>query len=72
MDYTGLLTYDATELVIRAIREAGLNRAEIGRRLRSIVPATGESGPIAWDGLGRNTRQPTLATIRSGRHQPLN
>lgn len=71
-DYTGLLTYDATELVIQAIRQAGLNRAEIGRRLRSVVPTTGQSGPIAWDGLGRNTRTPTLATIRNHRPQPLN
>ncbi len=71
LDYTASLTYDATWLVMQAIRRGGLSRAEIGRQLRQIVPCVGQSGLIAWDGLGSNTRRPTLATLHDGRTIPL-
>jgi branched-chain amino acid transport system substrate-binding protein len=69
-DYAVLLTYDAVSLVVRAIREAGLNRADIKTALRDHSPVRGVSGGIAWDGLGTNTRSPGLGTLREGKVVP--
>lgn len=70
-DYAALLTDDAVQLVIEAIRSAGLNRAAINTALRENSPTRGLSGRIDWDGLGTNTRTPSLATIRQGKVVPL-
>ena len=66
-DFAEVLTYDAVQLVVAAIRQAGLSRADIGHALRDLSPLSGLSGPIIWDGLGGNTRRPTLAVISQGR-----
>ncbi len=66
-DYATAHTYDAINLLIAAIRRAGLNRAKIGDALRELAPYPGLTGPIAWDKLGSNTRPVVLGTIRAGR-----
>ena len=53
-DYAGAYAYEATNLVIGAIRKAGLNRAGIYDAIRSDYP-------------GRNAHPVRLATVRSGR-----
>jgi branched-chain amino acid transport system substrate-binding protein len=53
-DYAGAYAYEATNLVIVAIRKAGLNRAGIYDAIRSDYP-------------GRNAHPVRLATVRSGR-----
>ncbi|MCU0962947.1 MAG: ABC transporter substrate-binding protein, partial [Pirellulaceae bacterium] len=65
-DYAGRHTYDAVWLVVRAIRQAGLNRADIAQALRTLSPTAGVSGPIEWDGPGSNVRRPQLAGLRDG------
>ena len=66
-DYAAVSSYDAVELLVAAIRKAGLNRARIGDALRSLAPWHGAAGTISWDTLGGNTRPPHLATISAGR-----
>ncbi len=66
-DYAAAHTYNALNLLIAAIRRAGLNRAKIGDALRDLAPYSGVTGTIAWDKLGSNTRAVVLGTIRAGR-----
>jgi hypothetical protein len=66
-DYTALLAYDATRLLIEAIHHAGPNRARIRLALAQASPWSGIAGPITFDGTGQNTHstiQP--AVIRDG------
>ncbi len=65
-DYAAAHTHDAVRMVIDAIRQTGLNRAEIGDALRAMSPIQGITGEIRWDGLGSNTRQVQLAAWRDG------
>ena len=66
-DYTAVLTYDATRLLIEAIRQAGPNRARIRETLAQLSPWSGLAGPIQFDGTGQNTRTNIcLGTIRDG------
>jgi ABC-type branched-subunit amino acid transport system substrate-binding protein len=55
-DYAALLTYDATRLLVEAIRRAGPNRAQIREALVQLSPWSGLGGEIAFDGTGQNTR----------------
>lgn len=55
-DYTAALAYDATRLLIQAIRQAGPHRARIRESLRQLSPWPGVAGPIGFDGTGQNTR----------------
>ncbi len=55
-DYAAAHTYDATRLIIRAVREAGLNRARINDALRERTPWDGITGTIVWDPVGSNRR----------------
>ena len=66
-DYLAAHTYDAVNLLMAAIRRAGLNRARIGDALRELSPRQGVTGPIVWDSLGSNSRPVTLGTIALGR-----
>jgi ABC-type branched-subunit amino acid transport system substrate-binding protein len=61
------LTYDATRLLIEAIRAAGLCRARIRDAIRDLAPWHGVTGVVQWDQAGGNTRRPQLATIANGR-----
>jgi branched-chain amino acid transport system substrate-binding protein len=66
-DCTAAQAYDATRLVIEAIRKAGLNRARIRDSVEALAPWDGSAGTIDWSPLGRNRRDVRPATIRDGR-----
>jgi branched-chain amino acid transport system substrate-binding protein len=71
-DYTAALTYDATRLLLEAIRRAGPNRARIREALMHLSPWSGIAGPIHFDGTGQNTRSNVcLGTIEAGAVVPL-
>jgi branched-chain amino acid transport system substrate-binding protein len=70
-DYLAAHTYDAVNLLIAAIRQAGLNRARICDEVRRLSPWQGVTGSIHWDSLGSNSRSVGLGTIRNGRVEPL-
>jgi branched-chain amino acid transport system substrate-binding protein len=70
-DFAAAQAYDATRLLITAIRKAGLNRARIRDAVRELSPWDGVSGAIVWDPVGQNTRTVRLGSIRRGRVLPL-
>jgi len=70
-DYLAAHTYDAVNLLVAAIRKAGLNRVRICDAVREISPWRGVTGSIQWDPLGSNCRRVALGTIRNGRVQPV-
>jgi branched-chain amino acid transport system substrate-binding protein len=69
-DYAAAHGYDATCLLVAAIRRSGLNRARIADALRELSPWRGVSGSISWDPMGQNVRPVRLGTIRNGRIEP--
>jgi len=71
-DYSAALTYEATRLLIEAIRRAGPNRARIREALTQLSPWSSIAGPIHFDGTGQNTgTNIRLGTIRDGSVIPL-
>jgi branched-chain amino acid transport system substrate-binding protein len=70
-DYLAAHTYDAVNLLIAAVRQAGLNRARICDEVRKLSPWQGVTGSIHWDLLGSNSRPIGLGTIKNGRVEPL-
>ena len=71
-DYTAALTYDATRLLVEAIRRAGPNRARIREALTQLSPWPGIDGPIQFDGTGQNTRTNIcMGPVRNGAIIPL-
>ncbi len=56
-------TYDGANLLVTAIRRAGLNRARIGDALRDLAPWQGVTGLFSWDSLGSNVRPPRLVAL---------
>jgi len=66
-DYLAAHTYDTVNLLVAAIRKAGLNRARIRDAVRELSPCAGVTGTIKWDTLGGNSRAVQLGTVRSGR-----
>lgn len=70
-DYLAAHTYDAVNLLIAAIRKAGLNRPRIHDEVRSLSPWQGVTGKIQWDPLGSNSRLVKLGTVLNGRVQAL-
>ena len=70
-DYLAAHTYDAVNLLIAAIRKAGLNRPRIHDEVRALSPWHGVTGEIRWDPLGSNSRNVHLGTIRNGVVQTL-
>jgi branched-chain amino acid transport system substrate-binding protein len=69
-DFAAAQAYDATRLLITAIRKAGLNRARIRDAVRELSPWQGVAGTIAWDSVGENTRAVRLGTIKRSRVVP--
>jgi ABC-type branched-subunit amino acid transport system substrate-binding protein/dienelactone hydrolase len=67
LDFAAAGTYDAVQLLVAAIRKAGLNRARIGDALRALAPWDGAAGPVRWDKLGGNTRPAHLAVVTQDR-----
>ena len=70
-DYTAARTYDAVHLVVAAIREAGLNRAQIRDAVKKLTPWPGVAGTINWDNLGGNPQPVLLGTVKNGRIIPF-
>jgi ABC-type branched-subunit amino acid transport system substrate-binding protein len=66
-DFAAAGTYDAVQLLVAAVRKAGLNRARIGDALRELSPWNGAAGIVCWDPLGGNTRPVQLGTVSGGR-----
>jgi hypothetical protein len=62
-DYAAAHAYDATRLLVAAIRKAGLNRARIRDAIQELSPYRGVTGEIRWDQLGQNARPARLAEI---------
>ena len=65
-DYLAAHTYDTVNLLIAAIRKAGLNRARIRDAVRELSPWAGVTGTVKWDTLGGNSRIVQLGTVRAG------
>ncbi|MFQ5524683.1 MAG: ABC transporter substrate-binding protein [Thermoanaerobaculia bacterium] len=63
--------YDAANLVIDAVRAAGLNRLRIRDRLMGIRSVTGVAGTIVFDETSNNIVQPYLVSVKGGRFAPL-
>ena len=58
--------YDATRLLIAAIRDAGLNRARIRDSVEALSPWLGEAGAVEFGPVGQNRRAVRLARIAEG------
>jgi branched-chain amino acid transport system substrate-binding protein len=72
-DYASLLAYDATQLLLEAIRQAGPHRARVRNALSSLSPWPGIAGAISFDGTGQNIRTNVLlGTWRGGQIQLIN
>jgi branched-chain amino acid transport system substrate-binding protein len=54
-DYAAAMVYDATRLLVTAIRRAGPNPARIRETLGGLSPWPGIAGPIVFDGTGQNS-----------------
>ncbi len=65
-DYLAAHTYDTVNLLVAAIRKAGLNRARIRDAIRELSPWAGVTGAVKWDTLGGNSRSVQLGTVRAG------
>ena len=70
-DYAAAQAYDATCLLITAIRKTGLNRARIRDAVWELSPWDGVSGTIKWDPVGQNVRTVRLGSIRRGHILPI-
>jgi ABC-type branched-subunit amino acid transport system substrate-binding protein len=71
VDCAAAQAYDATRLLLAAIRRAGLNRARIRDAVEALSPWSGEAGPIEWNTVGQNRREVRIATAEGGRVIPL-
>jgi len=60
-DYTAAYAYDAVNIAVAAIRNAGLNRSRIRDAVRALSPVHGITGTIEWDAQGQNR---TAASLR--------
>jgi len=70
-DYLAAHTYDAVNLMVAAIRKAGLDRTAIRVAVKTLTEWRGVAGPILWDSRGSNVRVVPLGTIDAGRLRPL-
>ena len=71
-DYPAAFTYDATRLLVEAIRRAGPNRARVREAPTQLSPWPGIGGTIHFDGTGQNTRADlSMGTIRDATIIPL-
>jgi branched-chain amino acid transport system substrate-binding protein len=71
-DYTAAFAYDATRLLLEAIRRAGINRVRVREALGQLSPWPGIAGSIHFDGTGQNTRTNLgMGQIREGAMVPL-
>jgi branched-chain amino acid transport system substrate-binding protein len=68
-DYAASHAYDSTQLLVAAVRRAGLDREGIRSALAELSPWQGVTGAIRWDEIGRNARRAQLGIIHEGRVQ---
>ncbi len=67
-DCAAVLAYDATRLLLEAIRRGGPSRAGVRSALAAISPWQGVGGEVCFDGTGQNARtNVAMATVRAGR-----
>ncbi len=67
-DCAAVLAYDATRLLLEAIRRAGPSRAGVRNALAAISPWQGIGGIFSFDGTGQNSRTNiAMAAVRGGR-----
>jgi branched-chain amino acid transport system substrate-binding protein len=69
-DFLAAHAYDATNLLVAAIRRAGPNRALVRDALAELAPWSGVTGEVVWDRTGRNTRPVELGVWRGGEARP--
>lgn len=62
-NYAAAHAYDSANILVEAIRKAGLNRVRILDAVRSGSPWQGVTGAIEWDTLGQNRREPRLVKL---------
>ena len=62
-DLVAAYAFDGLNLLIAAIRQAGLNRARIRDALATPRSYTGATGEIRFDGSGSNTARPVILTL---------
>jgi ABC-type branched-subunit amino acid transport system substrate-binding protein len=69
------LAYDAMQVILRAICQAGLNRGRIRDALTSVTEYRGVTGQQVYDPNCKNVSPMFLATVKNGkiqyRHQPM-
>ncbi len=60
-------SYDGTQMVVEAVRKAGLNRYKIRDVLSEMRSWDGVTGPIIMDDVYTNRRPVCIATVKDGR-----
>jgi ABC-type branched-subunit amino acid transport system substrate-binding protein len=66
-DHFSALAYDQMQILLRAICQAGLNRAMIRDALYGTLTYNGVTGPMQFDPNDKQTREMYLGTVRNGR-----
>ncbi|OFW45161.1 MAG: hypothetical protein A3J28_02030 [Acidobacteria bacterium RIFCSPLOWO2_12_FULL_60_22] len=61
-DYPAFYGYDAMQMMVTAVRKAGLSRSGIRQALQNTGRWEGVSGSIEWDPAGRNQRSVSLSS----------
>ena len=70
-DFVAAHAYDAAQMLVAAIRKAGLNRVRIRDAVEQMSPWQGVAGLVSWDRLGSNTRRVTLGEIKNSNIVPV-
>ncbi|MGA2183392.1 MAG: ABC transporter substrate-binding protein [Bryobacteraceae bacterium] len=65
-DWAAEDAWDTANIVVAAIRKAGMNRARIRDAIEGLSPWHGATGTIHWDERGQNDRGVRLGVIRNG------
>jgi len=70
-DYLSAHTYDTVNMLLEAIRQAGLDRQRIRDEVNKLSPWQGVTGTVHWDQQGSNTRVVIAGTLSNGRVKPM-
>ena len=65
-DWAAEDAWDTANIVVAAIRKAGMNRARIRDAIQGLSPWHGATGTIHWDERGQNDRRVRLGVVRNG------
>lgn len=66
-DHFGALAYDAMNILLNSICQAGLNRARIQDALDQVYRYNGVTGPMVFDTLNKDVRPMYLGTVHNGK-----